>query len=181
MRTHHVGEKFETHHPGHKWETEPDNHGKRWEVTDTNTLRSLFLEGAPLPTLCGHLGRTADSVLAKLRDYGMLTYDIVSHTYKYKVTVNSVYAEDDLQFPKPKQPQPKKATTDMTKPLDNLTLIFGCNIKEMSEADLIKAIGKCTSEITTFVSIPANKWTAKRIKELHAAIDAAVAELDTRA
>jgi len=68
-----------------------------------------------------------------------------------------------------------------TTPLQNLTLLFGNDIKECSEADLISVIVKCQNEITSFNSIPRNKWTEKRATELKTAIDAATAELDTRA
>jgi hypothetical protein len=147
----------------------PSNHGKPWTEELLGRLRKSFIQGMGFKDLCIVHGRSPDSVISKLRAVGCVEYDTETSAYLYDPTLID-------------QPQEKEITMSKTStPLQNLTLLFGNDIKECSEADLISVIAKCQAEIVSFNSIPRNKWTEKRAAELNKAIDAAVAELDTRA
>ena len=149
--------------------SEPVNHGTIWTTAMKAALVEDFRSLYNLRTMCLRHGRTPDSIVAKLRDFSLLTYNVEDSTYRYNT----------LEKQTPTQPE-TKLENDMTQPLQNLTLIFGSDIKTMTETQLITSITKCTAEINSFNAIPRNKWTEKRTEELKAAIDAAVAELDTR-
>lgn len=151
----------------HDLPSEPHNHGRVWSTDMMQVLHSDFMKGYGLRTLCQEHGRTPDSIIAKLRTLNLIRYDPCNSVYYYDTTTDT-------------QPETKLENT-MTQPLQNLTLIFGSDIKTMTEAQLITNITRCTAEINSFSVIPRNKWTEKRTAELNAAIDAAVAELDTRA
>lgn len=152
----------------------PENHGRTWTVQLLTELRNDYIKGCMLHELCVKYGRTVDSVVAKLSTMELITFDPITGSYM---------RSDHVQLIEPKQsPQPKKAEpmTNNTTPLQNLTLLFGNDIKKCSESDLLNVIVKCQNEINSFANIPRNKWTEKRAVELKAAIEAAVTELDTR-
>lgn len=150
--------------------SEPPNHGTTWVTAAKAELVDDFRKLYNLRALCVRHGRTPDSIVAKLRDLSLLTYSAEDSTYRYNT----------LEKQTPTKPE-TKLENDMTQPLQNLTLIFGSDIKTMTEAQLITNITRCTAEINSFNAIPRNKWTEKRTAELNAAIDAAVSELNTRA
>lgn len=152
----------------------PENHGRVWTVQLLAELRENYMNGCMLHELCTKHGRTVDSIVAKLSTMELIKFDPITGNY---------FRSDDLQPHDPtKFPQPKKAEpmTNNTTPLQNLTLLFGNDIKKCSEPDLLNVIVKCQNEINSFANIPRNKWTEKRAVELKAAIEAAVTELDTR-
>ena len=146
------------------------NHGARWDAPQLLLLRRLWKSGMKFHDICEEMGRSYDSILQRLHGMKLVQYDAINYRYTYEVP-------DGIE----ESTQPEtKLENDMTQPLQNLTLIFGSDIKSMTEPQLITAITKCTAEINSFNVIPRNKWTEKRTDELKAAIDAAVAELDTR-
>lgn len=149
-----------------------ERHGLPWEKDEYQTLDDLFKLGESLTTICRVMQRPAAGVLAKLKAQGLITHNYATTGYDYAVTASI------------KKPTTSTQENDMnttSTPLHTLTLLFGKDIKECSEDTLISVITKCQNEITSFSNIPRNKWTEKRSMELKAAIDAAVAELDTRA
>lgn len=151
--------------------SEPENHGTTWTTAMKTDLARDFCKLYNLRALCIRYGRTPDSIVAKLRDLNLLTYSVEDSTYRYNIPVKQ----------QPDNQPETQLENDMTQPLQNLTLIFGSDIKTMTEPQLIAAITKCTNEVNSFNTIPRNKWTDKRTAELQAAIEAAVAELNTRA
>ena len=150
---------------------EPANHGKIWTTSMKTELARDFYKMHDLHALCTRHGRTPDSIIAKLRDLNLLRHNVEDNTYLYNIPMTN----------KPDNQPETQLENDMTQPLQNLTLIFGQDIKTMTEPQLITAITKCTAEINSFSVIPRNKWTDKRTAELQDAISAAIAELDTRA
>jgi hypothetical protein len=149
----------------------PANHGLIWTADLLNGLRDDYIKGCMLHELCVKYGRTADSIIGKLSTMKLITYDQITGAYMRNVLIEPNQTS---------QPKKEETMSKNTTPLQNLTLLFGNDIKECSEADLLSIIVKCQNEINSFASIPRNKWTEKRAVELKAAIDAAVAELDTR-
>lgn len=142
-------------------------HGMPWSCEDYDKLQISVEDGFTLEAICNYLQRPAAGVIAKMRDK-YITYDILGSVYHWKNLNQSTQPETKLE-------------NDMTQPLNTITFLFGTDIKECTTDKLIKAIQTCQNEITSFNNIPRNKWTEKRTVELNAAIDAAVAELDTRA
>jgi hypothetical protein len=151
--------------------SEPPSHGMTWTSAMKTDLARDFCKLYNLRALCLRHGRTPDSIIAKLRDLSLLTFNIEDSSYYYNIPVKQ----------QPDNQPETQLENDMTQPLQNLTLIFGSDIKTMTEPQLITNITRCTAEINSFSVIPRNKWTEKRAAELQAAIDAAVAELNTRA
>lgn len=155
--------------------SEPPNHGQIWTTPMKTELARDFYKMHDLHALCTRFGRTPDSIVAKLRDLNLLRYSVENSTYLYNIPMTN---KPDNQ---PDNQPETKLENDMTQPLNNITFLFGNDIKKCSESDLISVINKCQNEITSFSVIPRNKWTDKRTAELHDAITAAIAELDTRA
>lgn len=151
--------------------SEPLNHGMVWTTTMKADLARDFCKLYNLRALCIRYGRTPDSIVAKLRDLNLLAYNVEDSTYRYNIPVKQ---QSD------NQPE-TKLENDMTQPLNTITFLFGTDIKECTTDKLIKAIQTCQSEIATHKALPLNKFSDKRVEECKAAIDAAVAELNTRA
>ena len=157
----------------------PENHGRIWTVLAMQQLRDDYINGCLLHELCVKQGRTVDSVIAKLSAQQLIEYDPCTGNYYRSSTIPIVEPKNETPQAKPNEKE-ETIMSNETTPIQNLTLIFGKDIKSCSEANLINVITKCQDEIRSFNTIPRNKWTEKRAVELKAAIDAAVAELDTR-
>lgn len=147
-------------------------HGLPWTPTEYAKLNELFERGESLYAVCELMQRPAAGVIAKLKGMNLITHNYATTGYDYSVLAPTI---------KPTTLTQENDMTNKSAPLNTITYLFGNDIKACSEADLISAISKCQNEITSFNNIPRNNWTAKRAVELNAAIDAAVAELDTRA
>lgn len=151
--------------------SEPENHGMVWTTAMKTDLARDFCKLYNLRALCIRYGRTPDSIVAKLRDLNLLTYSVEDSTYRYNIPVKQ----------QPDNQPETQLENDMTQPLNTVTFLFGTDIKECTTDKLIKAIQTCQSEIATHKALPLNKFSVKRVEECKTAIEAAVAELDTRA
>ncbi len=147
------------------------NHGARWDNEQLHELRRLWV-GTTLtfPEICDTMGRSYDSILQRLCSLKLLRYNALDYSYYHAPRAPLINLETET-----------KLENDMTQPLQNLTLIFGEDIKACTPEKLIASITKCQSELASLNNIPRNKWTDKRGEELKAAIAAAVDELNTRA
>lgn len=158
---------------------QPANHGCVWTAERLQQLREDYLAGNLLEALCVKHGRTVDSVVAKLSSLNLIRFEPVSGNYYRNPLVQGAGPKNDTPQHKPTTKE-ETIMANETTPIQNLTLIFGQDIKNCSEANLINVIAKCQDEIRSFSTIPRNKWTDKRTTQLQEAITAAVAELDTR-
>jgi len=176
-----------------KTPAEPSNHGKRWTDEMVRELVRLFLRGATAQRLCDEMGRTRDSVLAKLVDQQLLIQDAYgSSAYAYRITnkaqrlARELFEPTGVGTPTETTPETNPETTKentMTTiaTIENRTLINGNNGADMSDEELFVVIAKLEERKRKFEAIVTkpNKLV-EAIAKLDTEIAAVAAYVDAR-
>lgn len=155
----------------------PRNHGKPWSEADVHALHRLFEDGASLPHIATHFGRTGTSIVCKLASRGLIKRDYSLGSWVY------VEASDRQPAPQPvTKTQPKENTMNLeTTPVESRVFVFGVDISKYKPDALISMIGDLreTGRRLACLDVDSSAYVASRLDDIDAAINAVIKQLDT--
>lgn len=168
------------------------NHGKPWTANCLQTLEDLFAAGSSLTNMSQVLGRSSGAIIPKLLSLGLiedvigglrvthlglqlrgLPRPIKSWVSKLEEKEKSIMENThvDITVSANKNPHP---------PVENITYLYGQDIKQVTPGYLIKSIQRAQGEVATHQALPENNYSKKQIEKAQQAINLAVAELNRR-
>ena len=158
---------------------ECSNYGLVWTTQEKEYLEELYRKGLSLYKICEELGRPRSGVLKKLADARLISVNPTGTHFLCRVP----------QQPRVTQPttqpttQPEKSKMNKTAiALEVKTFVFGAEVKDLSDADLITALKELANKVKDLKAIGVNsKMLQKMTAQAEADMAAVVEILDSRA